>query len=343
MEIRLSGERQTVRFRPLPRSERPRPPGAARLAGGSLWFDTVVAHRRDAPPERLGLAAVPAAALARLTAPRPGFCGFAFDRPRLMAVLNVTPDSFSDGGLDAGPEASVARGRALAAAGADILDIGGESTRPGAHPVSAAEEIARVVPVIEGLRGAGVEAPISIDTRKAAVAEAAFAAGADMLNDVSALGFDSEMAALLAARGRPVCLMHAQGDPETMQDAPAYDDVLLDVCDHLEARLEALEAIGVPRARVAVDPGIGFGKTLEHNLALIRGLAILHGLGCPVLLGASRKRFIGTLGDAPTPADRAPGSIAAALEGLRQGAQMIRVHDVAETRQAVAVWTALNA
>ncbi len=200
-----------------------------------------------------------------------------------------------------------------------------------------------MVPVIEGLRAAGVATPISIDTRKAVVAEAAFAAGADMLNDVSALGFDADMAAALARSGRPACLMHARGDPETMQDAPVYDDVLLDVCDFLEARLAAAEAAGVARAGVMVDPGIGFGKTLEHNLALIRGLAILHGLGAPLLLGVSRKRFIGTLGAAPDPSGRVPGSIAAALEGLRQGAQMIRVHDVAETRQAVAVWTALNA
>jgi dihydropteroate synthase len=260
-----------------------------------------------------------------------------------MAVVNVTPDSFSDGGRWLDPEAAVAHAEAALAAGADILDIGGESTRPGSDPTPEAEERARVLPVIAALRARGVTAPISIDTRKAAVAEAAFAAGADLFNDVSALGFDPASAALAARSGRAVCLMHALGDPKTMQDAPAYDDVLLDVLDFLEARLAAAEAAGVPRARILLDPGIGFGKTVAHNLALVRGLAALHGLGCPILFGASRKRFIGTLGAAPDPAARAPGSIAVALEALRQGAQVIRVHDVAETRQALALWAALNA
>jgi dihydropteroate synthase len=236
----------------------------------------------------------------------------------------------------------MARARRLLAEGADILDVGGESTRPGADPVPADEEIARVVPVIAALREEGVTAPISIDTRKAAVARAAFEAGADLFNDVSALTFDHEALALAAASGRTVCLMHAQGDPKTMQDAPHYDDVLLEVCDFLEARVAAAEAAGIHRSRILVDPGIGFGKTPAHNVALIRGLAALQGLGCAVLFGASRKRFIGALGNAPEPADRVPGSLAVALEALRQGAQVVRVHDVRETRQAIALWRALN-
>jgi dihydropteroate synthase len=258
-----------------------------------------------------------------------------------MGVLNVTPDSFSDGGLHLAPSAALARARALAAEGADILDIGGESTRPGADPVAPAEEIARVVPVIAALRAEGIRTPISIDTRNAAVAQAAFDAGADLWNDVSALSHDEGSPALAARSGRAVCLMHAQGGPKTMQVAPAYDDVLLDVCDFLEARVAAAEAAGIPRSRIFVDPGIGFGKTVAHNLALVRGLALLHDLGCPILFGASRKRFIGTIGDAPVPADRTPGSIAVALEALRRGAQVIRVHDVKETRQAMALWQAL--
>ena len=204
-----------------------------------------------------------------------------------------------------------------------------------------AEEIARVVPVIAALRAEGVTLPISIDTRNAVVARAAFDAGADLLNDVSALTHDPGSLPFAAASSRPVCLMHALGDPKTMQDAPVYDDVLLDVFGYLEARVSAAEAAGIARVRILVDPGIGFGKTVSHNLALIRGLALLHGLGCPILFGASRKRFIGTIGGAPEPADRMPGSIAVALEALRQGAQVIRVHDVTETRQAVALWTAL--
>jgi dihydropteroate synthase len=278
----------------------------------------------------------------RLSAPRLPVCGLGLDRPRIMGVVNVTPDSFSDGGRHLATPDAVAHARALAEAGADILDLGGESTRPGAEPVPAAQEIARVVPVIAALRAGGLTLPISIDTRKAAVARAAFDAGADILNDVSALTYDPDSLALAAASGRAVCLMHAQGDPRTMQDAPTYDDVLLDVYAFLEARVAAAEVAGIVRARILVDPGIGFGKTVQHNLDLVRGLAALHGLGCGILFGASRKRFIGTIGGAPDPAARLPGSIAVALEALRQGAQVIRVHDVAETRQAVALWRALN-
>jgi dihydropteroate synthase len=330
------------RYRPIPRSGGPRPAGALDLAGGPLWFAEAAEHRRGEPPRLVPAAAIPDEARARLTVYRPPVCGLTLDRPRIMGVLNVTPDSFSDGGLHLALSDAVARGRALADAGSDILDIGGESTRPGAEPVPADEEIARVVPVIAALRAEGLARPISIDTRKAAVARAAFHAGADLLNDVSALTYDPASLGLAAATGRPLCLMHAQGDPRTMQDAPAYDDVLLDVYDFLEARIAAAEAAGIPRAHILVDPGIGFGKTVAHNLALVRGLAILHGLGCAVLFGASRQRFIGAIGGAAEPAARVPGSIAVALEALRQGAQVIRVHDVAETRQAVALWAALN-
>ena len=263
-------------------------------------------------------------------------------RPRVMGIVNVTPDSFSDGGRHATSVAAIGHARRLVDEGADILDIGGESTRPGADPVAPPEEIARVVPVIAALRAEGIQVPISIDTRNAAVAEAAFEAGADLWNDVSALSHGPDSLALAARSACAICLMHAQGDPKTMQDAPAYDDVLLDVCDFLEARIVAAESAGITRTRLLVDPGIGFGKTVAHNLALVRGLALLHGLGCPILVGASRKRFIGTIADVPVPADRVAGSIAVALEALRQGAQVIRVHDVRETRQAVALWSALN-
>jgi dihydropteroate synthase len=331
-----------IRYRPIPCSGAPRPPGALDLAGGPLWFAEAAAHRRGAAPRLVPATAVPAEVRDRLTAPRTPVCGLALDRPRIMAVLNVTPDSFSDGGLHLALSDAVARGRALADAGADILDIGGESTRPGAEPVPADAEIARVVPVIAALRAEGLALPISIDTRKAAVAQAAFQAGADLLNDVSALTYDPASLGLAAGSSRAVCLMHAQGDPRTMQDAPAYEDVLLDVYGYLEGRVAAAEAAGIPRGRILIDPGIGFGKTVAHNLALVRGLALLHGLGCAILFGASRKRFIGTIAGAAEPAARAPGSIAVALEALRQGAQVLRVHDVAETRQAVALWAALN-
>jgi dihydropteroate synthase len=329
------------RYRPLPRSGDARPPGAFDLAGGPLWFDAVLEHRRDGT-RLLPADDVPPTNRATLSRRRAPLAGVTLDRPRIMGVLNVTPDSFSDGGLHADLGAAVARGLELVAAGADLLDIGGESTRPGAAPVAAAEETARVIPVISALRAAGIPVPISIDTRKAEVARAAFAAGAAIFNDVSALTFDPASPAFAAECGGPVCLMHAQGDPRTMQASPAYDDVLLDVYAFLEDRVAAAGAAGVPRDRIIVDPGIGFGKTVEHNLDLIRGLSIFHGLGCAILLGASRKRFIGAVADVPDAAARAPGSIAVALEGLRQGAQVIRVHDVSETRQAVALWSALN-
>jgi dihydropteroate synthase len=225
---------------------------------------------------------------------------------------------------------------------AEIIDIGGESTRPGAQEVPVAEEIARTVPVIEGLRAAGMRGPISIDTRKALVAAAALRAGATLVNDVSGLTFDPALGPLLAKEGVPVVLMHAKGLPATMQDDPSYADVLLDVFDDLAARLARALALGIDRSRIAIDPGIGFGKTAAHNLALIQGLSLLHGLGCPILLGASRKRFIGSIGRAEAPDARMPGSLAVALAGVAQGAQLLRVHDVAETRQALRLWQAMQ-
>lgn len=332
----------TPRWRPLPRSGGPRPPDTLPLAGGPLWFTDVAYHEAGRAPELRPASDLPEAVRAALTAPRAPVAGLSLDRPRIMGILNVTPDSFSDGGEHFAFEDAVARARAMLAEGAEVLDIGGESTRPGAEPVPPEAEAARVVPVIAALRAGGIAAPISIDTRNPGVAAAAFAAGADLWNDVAALGHAADSRAVAAEAGRPVCLMHAKGDPRTMQDAPAYDDVLLEVMDFLEARVLAAEAAGVARTAILVDPGIGFGKTVEHNLTLIRGLAALHGLGCGVLFGASRKRFIGTLGNAPVAGDRVAGSIAVALEALRQGAQVLRVHDVKETRQAVALWSALN-
>ena len=258
-----------------------------------------------------------------------------------MGIVNVTPDSFSDGGLYHSFDAAVAQGRALAAEGADMLDIGGESTRPGAAEVAVADENARTAPVIAVLTAEGI-GPISIDTRKADVARGAVAAGAGMINDVSAMTFDPAMASVVAASGRPVCLMHAQGLPDTMQNDPRYGHVLLDVYDALAARVAEAVAAGIDRSRIVVDPGIGFGKTTAHNLTLLRGLSIFHDLGCPILLGVSRKRFIGEIGQAPVAAQRVHGSIAVALAGVAQGAQILRVHDVAETLQALRLHMAIS-
>ena len=256
-----------------------------------------------------------------------------------MGIINVTPDSFSDGGLHASTQAAIAHGLQLAEEGADILDIGGESTRPGADYVPVEEELARVIPVIEGLR-ARTDVLISIDTRKAEVMRQAAAAGADILNDVSALTHDPDAMRVAAESGLPVILMHAQGDPRTMNDNPQYSDVVLDVFDYLEERIAACEAAGIPRAKIVADPGIGFGKHLHHNVAVMAALSLYHALGVPVLLGASRKKLIDHISDVPNPRDRVPGSIAAALAGAAQGMQIIRVHDVAATRQALNVWRA---
>ncbi len=328
-------------FRPLVQHGTAHAQGAVPLAGGPFWFTHAERLSRDAPPRIVSADQVPEDQLARLTAPRAPFAGCDMGPPQIMGILNVTPDSFSDGGLHDDATRAHAAALAMIEAGATMIDIGGESTRPGALEVPINEEIARTAPVIAALRHE-TDAPISIDTRKAAVARAALDAGATLVNDVSGFTFDADLAPLCAARGAPVCVMHAQGDPATMQDNPTYDDVLLDVYDALALQVDRLEAAGVTRAAIVVDPGIGFGKTQEHNLRLLRNISLFHGLGCAILLGVSRKRFIGTIGQAPDPAARAPGSIAVGLAGLDQGVQVLRVHDVAETAQAVRLWTAVR-
>jgi dihydropteroate synthase len=262
-------------------------------------------------------------------------------RPWLMGVINVTPDSFSDGGMFAAVADAIAHGRRLAAEGADILDVGGESTRPGARPVDPAEEAARVLPVVAALAGDGHV--VSIDTRRAGVMEAALARGARIVNDVTALCGDPGSLGVVARSGAPVVLMHMQGEPETMQVAPRYDDVLAEVAAFLAARVEACVAAGIPRDRICVDPGIGFGKTVAHNVALLRGVAALRSAGCGLLVGASRKGFIGRLSRGEPPMARLPGSLAIALHAADAGADILRVHDVAETRQALEIWRALRA
>ena len=257
---------------------------------------------------------------------------------KLMGVVNVTPDSFSDGGLYLDPAAAIAHGQELVAAGAGILDVGGESTRPGAAEVAAAEELRRVLPVVEGL--AGGEAEVSIDTSKAAVAAAALDAGATIVNDVTALRGDPDMAALCAERGATVVLMHMRGSPRTMQEDPTYEDVVAEVKDFLAARLAAAGAAGIAAGRVWLDPGIGFGKTAEHNLELLRRLGELRELGRPLVIGTSRKSFIGRL-DGSAAGERLGGTIASSVLAAAEGAEVLRVHDVAEVGQALAVATAI--
>jgi dihydropteroate synthase len=297
------------------------------LAGGPLAFTATE------PPG----AAIPPA----LSAPRAAWAGFALDRPLIMGIVNVTPDSFSDGGdfFDAGT--AIAHGRRLLAEGADILDIGGESTRPGSAPTPPEEEARRILPVIRALSDAG--AVISVDTRRASTMRAALAEGARIVNDVTGLTGDPESLIVVAEAQVPVVLMHMRGEPATMQSLAVYDDVVQDLMDWFAGRIAACEAAGIPLSRIAVDPGLGFAKTGEQNLELLARLATFQGLGCSVLVGASRKRFIGKLSADETPKGRVPGSLAAALAALEQGAQIFRVHDVGATRQAIAVWQAITA
>ena len=276
------------------------------------------------------------ALLQRVCGPREPVAGLALDRPLLMGIVNVTPDSFSDGGRFLATDAAIQHALQLEAEGADILDIGGESTRPGADAVDLDEECRRVLPVIRALVKRS-RARLSIDTRKAEVMRRAALEGVQVINDVAGLGHDAKAMQSAAATDLPVVLMHARGEPRTMQVNPVYADVVLDVYDWLQARVEACERAGISRNRLIVDPGIGFGKTLAHNLSLLGSLGVLHGLGCAVLLGASRKSFIARLTGAGAD-ERLPGSIAAALIGAAQGVQILRVHDVAATRQALAVW-----
>ncbi|MGH2978306.1 MAG: dihydropteroate synthase [Solirubrobacterales bacterium] len=259
----------------------------------------------------------------------------AFPRPAVMGVLNVTPDSFSDGGAFLDPAAAVAHAERMAGEGADLVDVGGESTRPGAEPVPAEEELRRVMPVIERLAERG-GIPLSIDTSKAVVARAATSAGAVLVNDVTALRGDPAMAAVVADSGAELCLMHMRGDPRTMQDDPRYGDVVAEVRDFLEERLRFAAARGIPEERVWLDPGIGFGKTLVHNLELLRRLDEIVALGRPVIVGASRKRFIGTL-TGRAESDRVAGGVAANVLAYQRGAHMFRVHDVSQTRDALTV------
>jgi dihydropteroate synthase len=297
------------------------------LQGGPLAF---LGWREGEGPMRPAAGAPPV-----LSAALPPFAGIAPHRarPLVMGIVNCTPDSFSGDGQDAAHAAAIAQGEAMLAAGADLLDVGGESTRPGATPVSPEREQARILPVIRALSAL---APVSVDTRHAATMRSALEAGARIVNDVSALAFDPESLDVVAAASCPVVLMHMRTlDPRTMQQGIAYRDVVAEVVAHLAARVAACEAAGIARARIAVDPGIGFGKRPEDNLALIERLPALAGLGCAILLGASRKGFIGRITGVESAAERVHGSVAAALAGAARGAHMLRVHDVAATVQAL--------
>ncbi|MEQ1539137.1 MAG: dihydropteroate synthase [Sphingorhabdus sp.] len=327
---------------------------SARLAGTMLWFAAVELIERDEASTTRSIVpvaecdALPNAAqsiFANLTSPRTplqmGARTIRLDQPQVMGILNLTPDSFSDGGkLGDDPDAATAAGVALSALGAAILDIGGESTRPGAPVVWEGDEIKRILPTIELLARTG--AAISVDTRKAAVMEAALGAGASMINDVSALLYDDRSLSVAVSSKGPVALMHASSQSSDPHKGGDYEDVLFDVYDWLEARVAAVETAGVDRSRIVIDPGIGFGKSLSDNLTIINNLSLFHGIGCPILFGASRKRMIGALSNEASVDARLGGSVFLAMKAIEQGAQIVRVHDVAETVQAIHVWRGLR-
>ena len=327
----------------------------ARLAGGLNWFAAVELIRIEGH-SRVSTELVPvegvedrfdedmAAQWQALTTPRPslqlGERTIRLDQPQVMAIINATPDSFSDGGQFADAPAAAEAGARMAAEGAAIIDVGGESTRPGARSIWEGDEIERVVPVIRQLAAAGTA--LSCDTRKADVMTAAVEAGARMINDVSALTYDARSAEVAAGLNVPVVLMHHQGAPEVMQDDPRYDDVLVEVYLWLGERIDAAVRAGVRREHILIDPGFGFGKNVRHNLELMNGLALFHSLGCPLVVGASRKRTIGALSGEAAANQRLGGSIAFAMKAAEQGVQILRVHDVVETVQALKIWRGMR-
>ena len=321
----------------------------ARLAGGMLWFaayEVIVGKQRRTVAiadldQVLGQDEAAMRIHRAITTPRaPLLLGervLRLDQPHVAGILNVTPDSFSDGGtLENDPGTAADAGFDMAAKGASLIDLGGESTRPGAKPVWEGDEVARVLPVVERLVKSGTI--VSIDTRKATVMEAALAAGAHIINDVSALLWDERALEVVAKATCPIILMHSPDPTKGPHGGAGYGDVLIEVYDWLDARIAAVVTAGIDRARLIVDPGIGFGKSLADNLALLNGLAIFHGLGCPIMLGASRKRLIGALSNEAPVGERLGGSMALAMKGADAGVQFLRVHDVAETVQALRVW-----
>lgn len=329
------GEGQGACHRPLPRSGRLRPAGAVPLAGGPLWFTEAVRHEAGRAPVLVRAAEIPAAELARITAPRAPVCGLGLDRPRIMAILNVTPDSFSDGGRHLDPGRAVAAAEALAAEGADILDIGGESTRPGHRPVDADTELARVAPVLQALAGR-VEVPISIDTTKREVAAAALRHGACIVNDVWGLKREPALASLAAEHGADLVLMHNR------EAADPSIDIVDDVVRFLEGSIAIARAAGVPDANIVLDPGMGFGKTPAQSLEVVRRLDAVRALGFRVLLGVSRKRTIGLITGREV-GERVHGTVAMNVFAMLDGVDIIRVHDVKAHLDARRIVEALGA
>ena len=328
-------------YRALLRSGTPQPRNSLNLAGQKIWFEQAEVLERGKASKIVSIKDVPDYILENLVSKKTNIISDDYTTPKIMGILNVTPDSFSDGGHYFNREVALDAIKNITSLGLDILDIGGESTRPGADLVCAQEELSRILPIVEALSTENLGYNLSVDTRKSEVMQKVMDLGVNFINDVSALSFDKQSLSVVASRPTVISLMHGNNNPKTMQINPQYDNVLLDVYDYLSQCKEKTIEAGISFKNIILDPGIGFGKTTEHNLALIKGISLFHSLGCPLLVGVSRKRFIGALANEPDPISRLPGSLTVALELLRQGVQIIRVHDIKATRQALNLWNAL--
>ena len=328
-------------FRPIIQTDAVRPSTHYSVGGQKQWFDKVEIINRGEKPTIAAADKVPSDILNEITRVKANNHFKSFSKPLIMGILNVTPDSFSDGGKNLELKNAMKTAQRMIVDGADIIDIGGESTRPGAKAISAEDELNRIEPLIRYLKNEFPQINISVDTRKASVMARVMELGVDFINDVSAMSFDKNSRNVLARKKAQVCLMHGGLNPEKMQENTFYNNILLDIYDYLKARIDFAISGGVKKENILIDPGIGFGKTTTQNVLLIRKASLFHGLGCPLLYGISRKSFIGEVGKTRKPVNRFPGSIAGAIELVRQGIQVIRVHDVKKTRQALDVWETL--
>ena len=331
----------TSYFRPIVRTGSPRSKNSIFLAETNYWVSEAEEIKFGKRTKLVSINDVPDWWKKRWLKKRSDILGMEFGFPKLMGILNITPDSFSDGGNHVKLDVALNQAKFMEENGVDIIDIGGESTRPGALTVPILEEIKRIEPVISGIL-ARSKIPISVDTRKADVASAARKAGASMVNDVSGFTFDPDLLPYCSKYKLPVCVMHMKGSPENMQNNPKYENILIEVFDFLENQIGRLVQAGISRDQIIADVGIGFGKNIGHNLALIKNISLFHGLGVPLLFGVSRKSIISNVAKVEKPSDRVPGSISLAISALGQGVQVFRVHDVAETRQAFDLWVAVN-
>ena len=331
----------SIYYRPIIQNDASRPDHFYYLGGQRKWFDKVEIIKRGQKPIILSAHKIPPEARRKLTDVRRSNHFEPISGPLIMGIINVTPDSFSDGGRNFETSKAVKAAENMIANGVNIIDIGGESTRPGAEEIPEDVEFMRISPLISAIKSKHPKCKISVDTRKSSVMRRVIELGVDFINDVSALTFDEKSRKVLEKENAQICLMHGGLNPKKMQKNIFYDDVLLDVYDYLEDRIEVAISGGIKKENILIDPGIGFGKTTIQNIVLIRKASIFHSLGCPIVYGVSRKRFIGELGQAPKVSERFPGSMAVAIELIRQGVQVIRVHDVQKTRQALDLWEAI--